>query len=129
MKSVAISGATIVVDAELPQAAYGQLVDQIVAAIGSGTIAPGARLPSVRALAEELGWPRTRWPRPIDSWSRRVTSRRAVATVPLCSRQAEMDSPSMSTDLWRLPGLAASMSTSSSAWSAGPGDGTSGRLA
>ena len=34
---------------------YRQLYDRVLAAIAAGTLAPGDRLPSARAMAKELG--------------------------------------------------------------------------
>ncbi len=43
------------VDSGLPTPAYEQIVDQTVAAIGTGRLVPGEKLPPVRALATQLG--------------------------------------------------------------------------
>ncbi|GAA2574609.1 GntR family transcriptional regulator [Microbacterium binotii] len=43
------------VDATLPEPPYAQLRSQVVSAISAGSLAPGAKLPTVRALADELG--------------------------------------------------------------------------
>ncbi len=43
------------VDAAASRPPFEQLKDQIVAAIASGDLKPGQRIPTVRALAHELG--------------------------------------------------------------------------
>ncbi|WP_294438741.1 GntR family transcriptional regulator [uncultured Slackia sp.] len=43
------------IDQMSPDPVYQQIRDQIVAAIGRGELLPGDRLPSVRALASDLG--------------------------------------------------------------------------
>jgi GntR family transcriptional regulator len=43
------------VDAQDPTPPYGQLYRQFATAIGSGALAPGTRLPTVRQLAADLG--------------------------------------------------------------------------
>ncbi|UIN29491.1 GntR family transcriptional regulator [Microbacterium binotii] len=43
------------VDATLAEPPYAQLRSQIVSAISAGSLAPGAKLPTVRALADRLG--------------------------------------------------------------------------
>lgn len=43
------------VDPTLPDPPYAQLRSQVVAAIAAGSLAPGAKLPTVRALADQLG--------------------------------------------------------------------------
>jgi DNA-binding transcriptional regulator YhcF (GntR family) len=45
----------ITVDANSPVAPYEQVRDQVRAQVESGELAPGTRLPTVRALAAELG--------------------------------------------------------------------------
>lgn len=45
----------LVVDEELPEAPYAQVVNRIATAIGQGDLPSGLRLPSVRALATQLG--------------------------------------------------------------------------
>ena len=45
----------LVVDADSPTPPYEQIRAQIVASIASGELAPGARLPTVRRLAGDLG--------------------------------------------------------------------------
>src|SRR5688500_7981209 len=42
-------------DAALGQPAYARIYDRIRTAIGSGALAPNARLPSSRTLAKDLG--------------------------------------------------------------------------
>lgn len=49
-----IGGLDLVVDAGSAQPPFAQLVSQVVGAIGDGRLAPGTRLPSVRALVGEL---------------------------------------------------------------------------
>ncbi|MEU3332180.1 GntR family transcriptional regulator [Glutamicibacter creatinolyticus] len=44
----------ITIDAQDPTAPYQQVREQILAAIAGGKLAPGTKLPSVRALAEQL---------------------------------------------------------------------------
>jgi DNA-binding transcriptional regulator YhcF (GntR family) len=43
------------VDQALPEPPYAQLRSQVVAAISAGSLVPGAKLPTVRALADQLG--------------------------------------------------------------------------
>ncbi|MDY0829557.1 GntR family transcriptional regulator [Microbacterium sp. BG28] len=43
------------VDATLAEPPYAQLRAQIVGAISAGSLLPGAKLPTVRALADQLG--------------------------------------------------------------------------
>lgn len=43
------------VDPDLPMPPYGQIVDQTVAAIRTGRLVPGEKLPPVRTLATRLG--------------------------------------------------------------------------
>lgn len=45
----------IILDASVGDAPYEQIRAQVSAQVGSGALAPGTRLPSVRALAEQLG--------------------------------------------------------------------------
>jgi DNA-binding transcriptional regulator YhcF (GntR family) len=45
----------ITIDAASATPPYAQLLQQLVAAISDGHLAPGERLPAVRRLAEELG--------------------------------------------------------------------------
>lgn len=43
------------IDARAPEPLYQQVRDQIVAGIATGELEPGQALPSVRALASDLG--------------------------------------------------------------------------
>lgn len=43
------------VDAHAEEPPYAQVVRQVIDAVGEGRLAPGEKLPSVRALAAELG--------------------------------------------------------------------------
>jgi DNA-binding transcriptional regulator YhcF (GntR family) len=43
------------IDQDAPSPPYEQIRGQVVARVGSGELAPGTRLPSVRALAATLG--------------------------------------------------------------------------
>lgn len=45
----------VVVDASAEEAVYAQVARQLREAIASGTLAPGTQLPSVRAVASDLG--------------------------------------------------------------------------
>ncbi|GAA1780254.1 GntR family transcriptional regulator [Agromyces lapidis] len=49
------SGLGLAIDANASAAPYEQLHAAVVAAVASGRLAPGSKLPTVRALAEELG--------------------------------------------------------------------------
>ncbi|PYF99196.1 transcriptional regulator, GntR family [Georgenia satyanarayanai] len=46
---------TLRLDAASPEPPFAQLRAQLTAQIGDGTLRPGDRLPTVRALADELG--------------------------------------------------------------------------
>ncbi|WP_152192785.1 GntR family transcriptional regulator [Georgenia satyanarayanai] len=46
---------TLRLDAASPEPPFAQLRAQVTAQIGDGTLRPGDRLPTVRALADELG--------------------------------------------------------------------------
>lgn len=45
----------VTIDSERPEGAAVQLHDAVAKAVGDGVLVPGTRLPSVRALAEQLG--------------------------------------------------------------------------
>ncbi|HEX3812863.1 MAG TPA: GntR family transcriptional regulator [Mycobacteriales bacterium] len=50
-----MTGVRVVVDAESGVAPWRQIYDQIERMIASGALPPGARLPSIRQLARDLG--------------------------------------------------------------------------
>lgn len=47
---------------------YEQFRSQVAAAVLTGVLARGTRLPTIRQLPATCAWPSTRWPAPITSW-------------------------------------------------------------
>lgn len=51
----ALSGPVLTLEEQNPLPKYQQIVEQVKSLVADGTLAPGARLPSVRQLAADLG--------------------------------------------------------------------------